>query len=378
MQYQVSAIGTLKLCPCCVVMIDENRKLWLIGCYQLMDEKDSSKSAIDVNQRIGSLVLIKGTEIICELDCVDGGVFDLRLMKNMENDVAARVCAAHSNGSIAFYRVTVDQIIPDVRHKSTSEMLCSLSVIQDDTDHSLVIAGDSKGKFYLANDTSILSEHEISSPLSEPIWCIHNTSFQTKWMILVGSEDSLVRIFTIPRENKSDVKKCQSILKDAGAGITSIASSINGIDDLQETHKIYVGSYDEHIRIYSLTVTRSLDASTDQLFRFSLLTRIYIENSGIWRIIPIICDEGGTKLLIAGMYGGGYVCKLSETEKTLKRIRLQASSALIQKDDIDEPTSEEETGNPQLIYGIACMTDASEILFTSFYEKKFIFVQRKE
>lgn len=374
MQYQVSAIGTLKLCPCCVVMIDESRKLWLIGCYQLMDEKDSSKSVfVDINQRFGSLVLIKGTEIIYELDCVDGGVFDLRLVKNMENDVAF-VCAAHSNGSIAFYRVTIDQIIPDVRHKTQSEMLCSLSVIQDDNDHTLVISGDSKGKFYLANDTTILNDHEISS---EPIWCIHNISFQSKWMILLGSEDSLVRIFTVPRDDKSDVKRCKSVLKDAGAGITSIASSIDVKDDLQEIHKIFVGSYDEHIRIYSLTVSRSRDDSAEQLFRFSLLTRIYIENSGIWRIIPIISNEVGTNLLIAGMYGGGYVCKLSETEKTLKKIRLQASSSIIQKADINEQT-DEATENSQLIYGIASMTDASEILFTSFYEKKFIFVRSEE
>lgn len=335
-----------------VIEYSSDHKVFICGTYELFDEQ--KKGSIDdkmreilkrVNNRFGNLLLISiNNQLLEEYECFDGGVFDLKLIKF--NHKIDNLLAAHSNGFVAIYDIKdSNQLICLKRYKTESSLLTCLTTI--DNNHSVV--GNSDGNLVLINLINEKSSQLSVTKSCEPVWTLFCYRFNDNYVLIVGSDDSLWRVYYLNDLSLENLKPIY-LNKDSNAGITSFASNYS----LNNLLSLIVGSYDELIRFYELEFL-----SNESKLSVSLKHKIHIPESGIWRII--IREELSQTLLVSGMYSGAHLIVNSQIVQTLNNC-------------IETKPKNEEN---ELIYGLNCDLLMDNILMASFYGQT-IYLFRKE
>ena len=321
-----------------VIEYSSGHHLFICGTYQLIDEKSSDiseETKKQVNHRLGDLLLISQTnEIIEEYECFDGGVFDLKIIQFNGNE--ERIISAHSNGFVAIYSIDLFNKLQTIRRYSTeSSLLTCLTIISKE----LVIVGNSEGKLVTINLSDDSTEQLSVTKFSEPIWTLFCHRFFDNYLLFVGSDDSLMRVYCFDDLNEEKLTKLRPIhtISDSNAGITSFGSDYSSDTSLS----LIVGSYDEFIRFYTIEYMSGE-------VRVNLKNKLHIPESGIWKII--LRDGFDNTLLVSGMYSSAH---------------LIVDSKIVQTFDISDNDSDEK----HLIYGVNCDSQMKNILFASFYDK---------
>jgi hypothetical protein len=76
------------------------------GTYELEEDCQDERK----NKRTGSLFVFdpKSKSILCEHECDDGGVFDIRIKERSHEGDDDVIVAAHANGRIGIYHISKD------------------------------------------------------------------------------------------------------------------------------------------------------------------------------------------------------------------------------------------------------------------------------
>jgi hypothetical protein len=334
-----------------VIEYSSAHKVFICGTYELFDEQN--KGSIDektqeilkrVNNRFGNLLLISiNNQLLEEYECFDGGVFDLKLIKF--NDKIDNLLVAHSNGFVAIYDIEDNNQLNCLkRYKTESSLLTCLTTI--DNKHSVV--GNSEGNIVLINLINEKWSQLSVTKCCEPIWTLFCYRFNDTYVLIVGSDDSLWRVYYLNDLSLQNLKPIY-LNNDSNAGITSFASNYS----LNNLLSLIVGSYDELIRFYEIEFL-----SNESKISVSLKHKIHIPESGIWRIIV---KELSQTLLVSGMYSGAHLIVNSNVVQTLNNC-IQTKPENQQK---------------ELIYGLNCDSLMDNILMASFYGQT-IYLFRKE
>lgn len=330
--------------PCCIDFV--STRTVIVGTYEL-DETSGN------GRRNGSLCLIRDKQLIHRKVCPDGGVFNLQLVfpsQETECNSHAFVIVAHANGCLTLYKVSTEspEITAVVRHETGSSLLSSVNVIPAGESSHWICAGASDGKIHLlklhdySRFKSVASHDENDS--QQPVWCVQTFIFKDHLIIVSGSDDCSWRIFLLGKGSETP----ELIYKnsDAHSGVTSIHLQLE-VTPERIAGIILIGSYDERIRSYRITVDSDL---------LPLVVRKkikHIPGSGIWRIRAVNHQES-PKLLIAGMYSGIHMCDSDMSEELVSK---------------DWPSARTETSEGrQLIYDVLLLSNGN-IVVASFSEK---------
>lgn len=327
--------------PCCLDKLGD--EVIVGGTYEL--EEDCSEDW--KNSRTGSLFIFTPDTVLVEHECHDGGVFDLKTMKDEKE--GHEVVTAHANGRVGLYRVSLDfRTITQTNSFETGyKMLACVSV-----GNRKIVTGSSCGQVILMTWTGGIIQEIRDNLTQDPVWCVHLLQVtDTEDMIVSGSETASLQVFL----NGKLVAKDTS----GSAGITCIhvIQSHDACKTKREVISLWVGSYDENLRKYRL----KYDAQTMETC-LSLESVINIPGSGVWRIRSAM---HGT-CLVAGMYSGLHAI---DTEKN----EILTSKSWENK---DKTTSSEDK---ELIYDATILSETmTTIAATSFYTKSLYIVQCQE
>lgn len=328
--------------PCCLELLSDD--IVIAGTYELDEETGDT--------RTGSLCLVKDKQVLLEYECMDGGVFDLILVPEKAAGVSDHVLVAHANGVIALYSVTsrTPEVRIIARYETGCKLLTSLHVISSNepTTH-WVGAGSSDGGLHVTRLHSMSTFERVTriqqNSDSQPVWCLRLIKAGDHLLAVTGSDDCRWTIVLIDSKGSEQVNKLYEN-KDAESGVTSIL--LNIIFD-HESKKlsgcVWIGSYDEKIRSYSL----SLDPDLTVTVTASRVLRI--PGSGVWRMRSVQLNE--ERVLIAGMYSGIHIL-----DPDMKLLFSKDWTAIRQR-----PESEPK----QLIYDVISLKNGS-IVAASFYE----------
>ena len=397
MNYKFVTKVKSKFNPCVIESVNRfSNELFICGTYRLVSQQDINEDTDDcehfkdklkrVNNRFGSLVIIrannKSMNVVEEYECNDGGVFDIRVGEDVDEwpvlggmtaqdtrDNTLLVMACHSNGVLAVYQIVVSSdsevwitslrglqlfgsfqvtITTLRRYPTQSSLLTTWTPI---LFNRYSIVADSEGNLTsielsseLTNnstDDCLHCNHVSVTQYCQPIWSLfcHKLN-DNRLLLFVGSDDSLLRIYSITEEDLNDdlfpQLKPIRIVRDFTAGVTSFGSDYSSDKEL----RLMVGSYDEWIRFYTI------DLSSKNSFTVSLKDSLHIPESGIWRIIT---GKGSDdRILVSGMYSGAHLIKDNKVIHTL--------------DGFDSQSNEK-----HLIYGLNCDSNMNCILMSSFY-----------
>ncbi|KAI1294730.1 hypothetical protein HDE_05739 [Halotydeus destructor] len=354
--------GSLSLShgPCVIELLDESSKMFIVGTYELDEEKQSEKDNAD-NNRKGSLLLVVNCECICQYECQNGGVFDFKV--NGLNEVVV----AHSNGTVAWYKIVGGVDIRLEHYFDTgSEMLTSIDCCFDIL--STIAVGDSSGTVTVLQSSKDLSSVVLSSRTklsNDSIWRVKLVELDSaNFLMLTGSDDCLFRVNKISGGLLQE--KPVLVNDDASGGVTSFEVIKTNDVDNESVYEILCGSYDEHLRTYSLRTFLSDDSKENAInslkIEMTLTDANRIAEAGIWKVRKV-----NSLIFVAGMYAGAYVLEGSE----------ESSRRCQQKLDISRNVNERSNGDSQqqLIYDVAHDKDCSELLVASFYEKTVYWFQ---
>jgi hypothetical protein len=195
----------------------------------------------------------------------------------------------------------------------------------------------------------------------DPLWCLFGIGHQyfdgneKSKVLLSGSETGALQVFLDGEAVTKDIT--------ATAGIISICLTNFRVESRQNNLPLLcwefaVGSYDEHVRTYSVT----LDVQTRKVILRRTGKNIRIPGSGVWKIRPMHKNVSSSSYFVAGMYSGVHVVDFNH----------QSATASLSWKNEDKSSSPEEN---QLIYDVVDMTPSYdshgklEILAASFYTK---------
>lgn len=337
--------------PCVVCHVDHFNR-FLVGTYELftslenaraklsseIDDRSLQENLNQINQRAGKLILIDHSldepRIDYEYDCLQGGgVFDARVCFDPSKPNAAAIYVAHSNGLIGIYELTQIEerlIISTKQHIKVSEpstLLTSIDSIyeskpQPDESSKTLVVGDSKGVLSVIDDSDVVAQAPLGQ--DESIWQVRVfKTTQESCIIIVGAENCSWYIYHLDRAARKLSLLYKNQYNDFGAGVTSICCLSRSLDQGCCSFEILLGSYDESIQAYKIT----LDTKT---VRVCHKGKRSINGGGIWRIklTRSTQRDSADRLLISAMYAGSFAlelpadCEISAVTNSAKLFKL--------------------------------------------------------
>lgn len=360
----------------CVVQYLEHYHKFLVGTYELYSSLETARLKLDIhddqklkktlksiNNRAGRFILIGGNDLSkglveYEFDCeIGGGVFDIKV-KYDEITSSHHIYAAHSNGIIGFYKLSLNfgnkiclkehtvitgsnmltsiDLFPTLEtdqangasglassysssngsgssaavmnHHSSSSSSSPSSMRSRQTSVSTqmgkLVVGDSKGFV-----TLVIDGEQIRASIADgdSIWQVKGYRLASERdIILVGAENSSWYIYAFDEFKRELVLLYKNSYKDFKAGITSITILNNIRSAEHDLLEILLGSYDETMQTYHIKINHEVSSKPDVCHKDTFC----IENGGIWRVKPV--RYGKKQLCIAAMYAGCYLMNLDE------------------------------------------------------------------
>ncbi|RWS17109.1 hypothetical protein B4U79_17843 [Dinothrombium tinctorium] len=348
MNFQLDSRLKLNYCPSVCEWLDASDGLFIVGTYELIE---SGECPSLTNSRLGSLVLVKHAQVIADYQCENGGVFDLKVA---ERHLKHQLCVAHSNGVFAVYWIHNENISLSFAVNTHSSMLTCLNYCFDN-ETSLFFLGDASGFMHIYREKDQLLKTAISK-FDYPIWCTHILPLSPQTVLIcIGTEDGFFKIiaFHITKVTHRIVQANN----DSQSGVTTI-SSIDIKNEYCAAMQLFVGSYDEHIRFYTLKIDCESEDFSNIKLNITLTNCLKISGGGIWRITPIFSmDE--LYLLVSGMYSGAHIVKDAKTILTIK--------------NFDKTKDEKE----HLVYASLIDKSLSNLVICSFYQKTVYYFTQK-
>ena len=245
MNFNLLATFNVSYCPSVIELINSENKKFIIGTYELVTQESDGLNFIDLegietkNNRLGSLILFQ-EKIIYELKCLDGGVFDLKVISTYKG--CDLVYTAHSNGTFAIYQI-LDQLI-QLKQKIITKcsFLTSIVSVNYATSKNITLIGDDKSHLLMYQSCELQTKLKLTQS-DYPIWCIALRKLEgDEFLVVAGSDDSKIR-FLKTMNGKLNLISSQTV---SSSGVTSIAFASRDlflnckfIDD-----NIFIGSYD--------------------------------------------------------------------------------------------------------------------------------------
>lgn len=211
MNYELTKISNTNYGPC---HIEYSVKfgLFIVGTYKLVEEKNFDDYEIDhlksINYRKGSFLLFnKENQCIASHDCLQGGVYDFKLINCdwIEHNVEV-IVAAHANGTFAFYRLYRNSFEYLCCCSTSCALLCSIDYIIN-RNQILIATGGLDGWFshcHCKLNDSLNSNYFTCFDSVETtnyklyfdnIWFIKLLPFEAINLLFIGSEDSFLEVF---------------------------------------------------------------------------------------------------------------------------------------------------------------------------------------
>ena len=353
MKFNLVTDFTISYSPSAIQLINSDKKLFIIGTWELIDktsERDKNE-LIAKNYRVGSLILFE-EKILHELECLDGGVFDIKVICNhYDYDLAL---TTHGNGIFAIYQIQNNQIQLKQKIVTPCSMLTTLATINLTKSKNITFIGDDCTNLLQIENFEIQSKLKLSL-IDYPIWCIELRQLQDEELIiLTGSDDGKLRFLKSKNAQKLSLISTHDI---ASAGVTSIAFASCDVflnckfinDD------ILIGSYDEHISIFHLVY----DNFNSFPIQLTPKKSIHIPESGVWKMIRVKINPEWASFLIAAMYSMAHI---------------------LDKDDIIysfQQLNDEDHHSSHLVYGASADENLNVVLLSSFYAKKLYYFKKE-
>ncbi|RWS28791.1 hypothetical protein B4U80_13674 [Leptotrombidium deliense] len=288
--YSLISSTKLNLSPCITEMIDETKATFLVGTYELIENEECSER---INKRRGSLLLFESDQMVFEHECEDGGVFDMKLFCDAD---CTKIYVAHSNGCLALYSLKQNQITLLSRVDTSSSLLTCLCHCVSHSNN-FTIVGDSCGVLNIFKELQHQSTIKVLQQ-DFPIWSTYAIPLSnTHLLLFIGSDDSILRVMNFnccTNEHEISVKN-----RDANCGVTALNATFE-IVDKECNGKLYVGSYDEHIRIYNFSFKSNSEDNSLIVLHFTCSSTIKVEGGGIWDI-KLLGSGEELMLLVAGI-----------------------------------------------------------------------------
>ncbi|KAK7712024.1 Prohibitin-2, subunit of the prohibitin complex (Phb1p-Phb2p) [Botryosphaeria dothidea] len=298
----------------CIEFVPGHPELFVVGTYYLekkdqIDEESTATSHGQPQQRTGSLLLFKldGDEVTLQHELpTPFAIFDIHFAPASHN-APLLLGAATSTGSLALYRVSPTE----TTLLNVLQLFPTTSLITYFTWHPLIpgIAGLalSDGNIYLCDtQTLTTSTTEPTDPgdSTSTITLLHSHSLEawftaftpTGTSLLTGGDDSLLACTTLPTITPTTGQALLAAASESPppiqwqdrkthfAGVTAILPLTSPADeddgDARRPLLLLTGSYDDHIRLFSLP------SSTSFPRRPTLLAELNL-GGGVWRLKDI-------------------------------------------------------------------------------------------
>ena len=380
MSYVDKSIIKLSKCPSVLEMLNPTENIIIIGTYELDEDEQNGHSGGDSNgqstghrnNRSGSLCTVKNDQIIIQFECPDGGVFDLKVTGPQE------VIVAHSNGFLCLYNLSIDgqEIFCLSKFDTSYSLLTSLDTFYSNRTHNRIIsAADSSGSLCITSFDDKSVQFEKISELQvghDPIWCLKLLNLlNNHFLIFTGSDDCCLNVYSsssIPKDHQ----EAKPLLSNAEAsgGITAIDINIkSAADSFEMEAEVFVGSYDEHIRVYDLRCFTCHESDVDlaNCIKMTLRTKLEIPRSGIWKIRFM---KQVNMILVAGMFSGAHLIQLNPVGQPN-----QEHLTIKQSISYEDSGSAEKK---QLIYDMIPSLNMSTLFIASFYQRTIHVLNRNK
>lgn len=366
--------------PCVIKHLEEFDE-FLVGTYEQIDQdelkiklpelSDASEACLkdkldSLNDRFGSLAIIRRNnnhpaifQTNHSIPCTSGGgVFDACTYYK-KHDSSYMIYVAHANGvfgsyvynqaggmkPLAVHRLDGSRMLTSIDYmpygetvgKEQQDCLSEKKSFKD----GILVVGDSEGRIVVLNNDGIIRTTLNVTPNKDPVWQVKFVTIkdEAKCFVIVATEDASWLLLEYNHTSNNLIQMYKNSKRDFSAGITSISilasppvvekgDTLVTPNDNQSCDKskcvelkLLLGSYDETIKLYSLSFSRQSDGDkSSQEARISLkvvrMGETSIAGGGIWRINCFRnknSDNDCTKwdLYIAAMYAGSYLIRLN-------------------------------------------------------------------
>lgn len=304
------AIGLNKtsLPPCCLQVHEDN--IVFIGTYQLEKESGIRHGSLDIYKlqeyekvTNNNIIDDENLELLYSIP-TSGAILDIKINPHDPTILAT----AHSTGNLIIWKYTAGN-----DHSTMVLQIVDLQLFEAETlitsifflplTSNLLLATLTTGELATINiETGVLQDY-LSTQHTLECW---TGSFgevgELQNVVYTGGDDAKL----IAHDLRTNDMIWSTNSRHHSAGVVSILSPGENWN-LKNSHQLWTGSYDDHLRILDLRV---MDRANPSLIPGYMPKVIKEENlgGGVWRLIPSK-EDGDDSVLVCCMYDGARIVK---------------------------------------------------------------------